>query len=144
MYNFSGLLFRLWGVCGILLLLGVVCIILTKPWVNKFKIKKCILGILIIAFSIGLGAVYIFRIVSPDVSSYTGQFIETSRNNREAPPLPVTNKYVFWNGEGKKQPFYLDLFSKEDIYPYDFEEGKEYTIYYDTFTWIIVKVEAGN
>lgn len=141
MYNFSGIVFRIVGVCGIMLLLGIGCILLEKPWSKNFKIQKCKLGLLLIIFAVCSGLVYASRIVSPKVSSYTGEFIETHRNSRVAPPLPVTNEYVFWNGEGKKQVFYLDIFSKKEIFPDEFENAQKYTIYFDDFTNVIVKVE---
>lgn len=28
MFNFSGVLYRIWGVCGVILVLGVACILL--------------------------------------------------------------------------------------------------------------------
>lgn len=144
MYNYSGLFFRIWGVCGVILLLGVICILVEKPWTTSFKLQDCKLGLIIIAFAVCLGLVYLKRILLPDISSYTGEYIESHRNSRVAPPLPVTNGYVFWDGEGKRPVFYLDLFSKKEIFPYELEEGKEYTIYFDSFTKVIVKVEAAE
>lgn len=141
MYNFSGVLYRIWGVCGVILALGVVCILFEKPWAKNFKIQNCKLGLITIAVAVCLGLVYVSRIVFPDVSSYTGEFIETHRNSRVAPPLPVTNEYVFWNGEGKRRVFYLDIFSKKEICPYEFVCGRKYTIYFDDFTNVITKVE---
>jgi len=141
MFNFSGVFYRIWGVCGILLLLGVVCILVEKPWAKKIKLKDLKIGLVGIALAIGLGLVYASRIVFPDVLSYTGEFVDTHRNSRVAPPLPLTDEYVFWNGEGKRQVFYLDFFSKKEIFPYEFEYGRQYTIYYDDFTNVIVKVE---
>lgn len=142
MYNFSGILYRIWGVCGIILLLGVVCILFEKPWSKGFKLKKCILGIVISAFAICLGAVYVSRILFPDVSSYTGEFVESYRNSRVAPPLPLTSEYIFWNGEGKRQTFYLDAFSKDEIFPLELEVGQKYIIYFDEFTNVIVRIEV--
>ena len=141
MFNFSGVFYRIWGVCGILLLLGVVCILVEKPWAKKIKLKDLKIGLVGIALAIGLGLVYASRIVFPDVLSYTGEFVDTHRNSRVAPPLPLTDEYVFWNVEGKRQVFYLDFFSKKEIFPYEFEYGRQYTIYYDDFTNVIVKVE---
>lgn len=141
MYNFSGLLYRIWGVCGTILVLGVVCILLQKPWTKNFKILDCKLGLTMIVFAVCLGLVYVSRIFFPDVSSYTGVFIETNRNSRVAPPLPVTYEYVFWDGEGKRQVFYLDIFSKEEIFPYEFASNQQYTIYFDEFTNVITRVE---
>lgn len=101
MFNFSGVLYRIWGVCGVILVLGVACILLNRPWARKVKIKDCKLGLIMITAAIGLSLLYASRIVFPGVSSYTGEFIDSHRNSRVAPPLPVTNEYVFWNGEGK-------------------------------------------
>ena len=142
MYNFSGVLYRIWGVCGVILILGVVCILFKKPWAKNVKIQDCKLGLIAIALAICLGLIYASRIVSPDVSSYTGEFIESHRNSRVAPPFPVTYEYVFWNGEGKRQVFYLDIFSKKEIFPYEFVSDQKYTIYFDEFTNVIIKVEA--
>ena len=154
MYNFSGVLYRIWGVCGVILILGVVCILFEKPWVKKVnakedKAKKVKIlnilydkiGLIMIAFAICFGLIYLSRIVFPDVSSYTGEFIESHRNSRVAPPLPLTYEYVFWNGEGKRQVFYLDSFSKKEIFPYEFVSDQEYTIYFDEFTNVITMVE---
>lgn len=141
MYNFSGIWFRIWGVCGAILLLGVVCILLEKPWSNTFKLRDCKIGLICIVIALLFGVGYFKSILSPDVSSYTGEFMSANRNSRVAPPLPVTFQYAFWNGDEQKLVFYLDAFSKKEIFPYEFEQGKEYTIYYDSRTNIIVKVE---
>ena len=106
MYNFSGVLYRIWGVCGIVFLLGVLCILFEKPWINGFRFRNCKLGIIIVAFAICMSLVYASRIILPKVSLYTGAFVEDQRNSRVAPPLPVTYEYVFWDGEGKKKCFF--------------------------------------
>ena len=142
MYNFSGVFFRIWGVCGAILFIGIVCVLLEKPWKKKFKLKGYKLGIFVITFAICLSLIYASRIVFTDVSSYTGEFVDTHRNSRVAPPLPITSEYVFWNGEGKKQVFYLDTFSKKEIFPNEFVKNQKYTIYFDEFTNVIVKVEV--
>lgn len=142
MYNFSGVLFRIWGVCGVILILGVAGILFQKPWANTFDIKNCKSGLFMIGLAICLSIIYASRIVFPNVSSYTGEFVETHRNSRVAPPLPVTHEYVFWNGEGKKQVFYLDSFSKKEIFPYEFVNDQNYTIYFDEFTNVIIRVET--
>ena len=36
--------------------------------------------------------------------------------------------------------FFLDIFSKKEVFPFVFEKGQEYTIYFDEFTKIILKV----
>ena len=141
MFNYSGIIYRIWGVCGIILLIGVICLLIRKPKGDKFKIKHYKVELFTIVFAIVLGLIYISRIIFPSVSSYTGEFIEKHRNSRVAPPLPFTSEYVFLNANGKNPKFYLDSFSKKNIYPFDFEEGKQYTIYFDEFTKVIVRVE---
>lgn len=117
MFNFSGVLYRIWGGCGVILVLGVACILLNRPWARKVKIKDCKLGLIMIAAAIGLSLLYASRIVFPDVSSYTGEFIDSHRNSRVAPPLPVTNEYVFWNGEGKNKLFIWTFSQKKKYSP---------------------------
>ena len=141
MYNFSGVMYRIWGVCGVILMLGFVCLLFERPWKKSFKIQNCKLGLIMIAFSVCLGLIYVSRIVFPDVSSYTGEFVESRRNSRVAPPLPVTYEYVFWNGEGKRHVLYLDIFSKKEIFPSELESGQKYIVYFDEFTNVITKVE---
>jgi hypothetical protein len=123
------------------LILGVVCILFNKPWAKSFKIQDCKLGVIIIAIAVCMGLVYASRIAFPDVSSYVGEFVDVHRNSRVAPPLPITYEYVFWDGEGEKKVFYLDVFSKREIFPDEFVNDQKYKIYYDEFTNVIIKVE---
>ena len=90
MNNYSGIVYRIWGVCGVMLLLGVVCILFEKPRLHKNWLQRCKFGLLTIAFAVCLGAVYASRIFFPNVLSYTGEFVDTHRNSRVAPPLPLT------------------------------------------------------
>ena len=142
--NFSGIYYRLWGVCGIILFIGVMLLLFKKPWSESFEMKKCKIEIVMIAFAVCLALVYVSRIVFPKVSSYTGVFVETHRNSRVAPPLPLTYEYVFWNGDGKKKVVYLDILSKKEIIPFEFEVGQEYTLYYDEFTKVITRVQSSR
>ena len=142
MNNFSGIIYRIWGVCGVMMLLGIVCILFGTPWLQKGWLQRCKFGLLTIAFAVCLSTIYASRIFFPNVLSYTGEFVDTHRNSRVAPPLPLTNEYVFWNGEGKRKVFYLDVLSKEEIYPFEFETGEQYTVYYDSFTKVITRVET--
>ena len=142
MFNFSGIIYRIFGVCGAIFILGIIYILLNKPWSQNFKIQNCKLSIISIALAVCLSLLYISRIIFPAVSSYTGEFIDHHRNSRVAPPLPVTYEYVFGNDEDKKHVFYLDVFSKEKIYPSEFEHGCKYTIYFDKLTKVIVAVKV--
>jgi len=142
MYDFSGVIYRLWAECGIIFCLGLLCILLEKPWQRPRKRSKgYFLGILLMMIALGLGTYYMSRINHQDISVYQGEFIASHRNSRVAPPLPFTFEYVFWDGEGKKPVFYLDIFSKKKIYFPEFIEGCEYVIYFDELTHLIVNVE---
>ncbi len=99
MYDFSGIWFRIWGSAGIILLVGIICIL--------FERKRRKYGYIVVAVAICLSIIYFMRIISPSVSTYDGKFVEQRRNSRIAPPLPFTSEYIFWNGEGKKKTVYL-------------------------------------
>lgn len=142
MYDFSGLVYRIWAVGGILLLIGIVCLLIDKPWSKGFNHKDVKISIILLIIAIGYILCCASRIISPRVSTYTGEFMDTHRNSRVAPPLPLTSEYVFWNGEGKRKVFYLDAFSEKKILPGEFEKGKKYTIYFDDFFKVIVRVEV--
>ena len=141
MYNYSGIWFRIWGVCGIILLLPIVSWLFHCPWKKKVRIQGMKTEIIAVIGVIVLTLYYLSRIVFPNVASYTGAFESSYRDSSVAPPLPVTYGYCFWNGEGKKPIFYLDIYSKRKIFPEEFKEAQEYTIYYDKLTKIIVKVD---
>ena len=138
MNNFSGIVNRIY-ICGVVLSAGITWILFEKPWKKGFKPKKCIPGMAVIAFAVCLGLIYAHRIIVPDVSVCTGEFIGARRNSHIT---AFTYEYVFDNGEDKKYVFCLDTFSKKKIFPSDFEYGKKYTIYFDELTKIIVRVEV--
>ena len=142
MYNFSGIIHRIWCIGGILLLLGIIGVLIdqyeAKQKGKEFKIKNCKVSIITIVLAVGLCLFFISRIVFPNISSYTGVF-QYEKDESRGPLL--SNEYVFWNGGKKNQVFYLDVYSKKKIFPEEFEEAEEYIIYYDELTKIIVGVE---
>lgn len=141
MYDFSGILYRILSTFGLMLLIAIIIILFEKPWSKSFELKNCKFAIVTIIIAVSSTIFYAFLIVSPNVSTYTGKYVDSSRTFSYASPLPFNYKHVFWNGEGKKPMFYLDTFSKEKICPNGFEEGNIYTVYYDEWTNIIVGVE---
>ena len=141
MYNFSGVIYRIWAVCGFIFLLGLLIVIFQQPWRKPRKLKEYAASLLLICSAVFFASIYASRIVFPKIEVYTGEFVSSHPDHRVAPPLPFTNEYVFWNVEGKKQAYYLDVFSKKEIFPYDFEKYQVYTIYFDDFSNVIVKVE---
>ena len=144
MYNFSGITYRLWGECSFFFLLPIISILINILMKKPIRFSKFKIELVSIAFGTVLSIVFLSRILFPGISSYTGEFVESHRTSRVAPPLPFTSKYVFWDGEGEKKVVYLDTFAKKQIVPDGFKQGEEYTVYFDEFTKVIVRVEQGQ
>ena len=138
LYNFSGILYRMGIVCSVLVLLGIVCILLERMPAKKWKKRADKMGWIMIAGSILLALFYASSIVFPDVSAYTGEFVGRHGNGKGF----MIKEYVFWTGEGTKKVLSMDIFSKQEIYPQEFVEGKEYRVYFDERTRIVVGVES--
>jgi glucan phosphoethanolaminetransferase (alkaline phosphatase superfamily) len=134
MYNFAGIKFYYLGKAILYSILTIGLIVLLKIC-KKLKEEKTPLKIKILIILCVVQIIYFvlicqYKISNPNISTYTGEFIE--RHN---------DKHTFWNGDGKKQVFDLILFTKDEVYSDDFEKNKEYKIYFDESTHIIVGVE---
>ena len=139
--NYSGIIYRIWAVGGALVLLGIGCLLASGIRTKSFS-KQCFwAGILCVVYGLGTAVYYIVQLVSPDVASLHGVFYEEYRNSRVAPPLPFTMEYSFYDENNDSRVFYLDVLSKKEIIPEGFLEDKEYIIYYETRTNIIVGAE---
>ena len=141
MYCYDGIVYRILAVSGIMFLLGILCILFEKPWSDTFRMRNCIVGILLLVFSILSGIFYLTRIAFPHVLYYEGEYVEENRNSRAAPPLPLTYEYVFSNeNDEKNQVFYLDVISCNKMIPSGFSSKQTYRIYYDEPTRGIVEI----
>lgn len=138
MWNFNGIVYRIWAVAGLIILLGVACLLISKIGKKDFNKECCSVGILCTLGGIAFAIYYASCVFSQQVSSFQGTFYETYRNSRVAPPLPFTMEYRFYDANDTSQVFYLDIFSMKEMIPEDFVLGKEYTIYYETNTNVIV------
>ena len=139
--NYSGIIYRIWAVGGAMVLLGIGCLLVSGIRKKSFS-KQCFMaGVLCAVYGLGTAVYYIAQLVSPDVASLHGVFYEEYRNSRVAPPLPFTMEYSFYDENNDSRVFYLDVLSKKEIIPEGFLEDKEYIIYYETSTNIIVGVE---
>ncbi len=139
--NYSGIIYRIWAVGGAIVLLGIGCLLVSGIRTKSFS-KQCFLaGVLCAVYGLGTAVYYVAQLVSPDVSSLRGVFHEEYRNSRVAPPLPFTMEYSFYDENNDSRVFYLDVISKKEIIPEGFLEDKEYIIYYEASTNIIVGVE---
>ena len=150
MCDFSGLEYRIFSVGIISLFCGLICFIMSlifkkrkssESGSKKDSVKAVILGLLFVFISVTYSGYHIFKIHQPVVCVHEGYFIEERRNSRVAPPLPFTMQYTFTNDNQPNCKFYLDVFSKREIYDEEFEKNANYRIYYEEDTDIIVKVE---
>ncbi len=141
MYNFAGIQFKIISESGIFFLLGIAIVLLTKPWINGPFHGKAKIGWVSIAVGLIVAVVYLSRILIPQVSVHNGELLYERRTNEAVSILPVTYEYIFDNGEMPKKVLILDAFSMEEIYPGGLSEGKRYSVHYDEFTNVIVRIE---
>ena len=141
MYRLDGLLYRVFCVGGIILIVSVILLLLSKFWdkrrLNRSDLRIAIFGIVLSLIYCGA---YVYKIINPDILAYQGYFEEAYRDSRVAPPIPATYAYVFSNNESKKA-FYLDSFSTKNIIKQDFKKGDIYCVYYEKGSRIIVGIE---
>ena len=142
MYNYSGITYRLWGECGIIALLGIVCLVIafisSKPESLK---RNSVIGIVALVTAVLSSLEYVSSIKNPDIQVFEGTYSEGYRDSRVAPPLPFTWKYRFVDTEGTNGNYYIDTFTKKEIFNEDLIKGERYRIYYEADTQIIVKIE---
>ena len=147
MYDLSGILYRIYTTDSILLFLGVINIVLNKLLYKKWlPSKKHWVLILMIIVALGSMLWHMCVFISPNVETFTGEFVKSYRDSSIAPPLPFTYEYLFSYPENpnKKRGFYIDSFSSKKIFPEKLEVGKTYTIHYDKSTKVIVRVDVAN
>lgn len=140
--NYSGIIYRIWGEAGIIILLGLACLLFSGFRTKSFSKQCFIAGVLSVLYGCGTVAYYAICLFSPQINSFQGVFYEEYRNSRVAPPLPFTMEYSFYDESNKSKVFYLDVFSKKEILPEGFLENTEYSICYETRTNIIIGVES--
>lgn len=142
MYHYSGIVYRLWAVCGILALIGALCLLIAWRSRGDSRNRETVLaGVLCVLLAAALGIHYGYCLAKPDIQSFQGTFESEYRNSRVAPPLPLTMEYTFRDTDGKAKVFYMDVLSKKEICSSGFEAGETYTVFYEGRTNIILKVE---
>lgn len=141
-YCFDGLIYRIFAVGGVITLAGTAPFFISRfasrsePAVWE---KQCFLlsGVFGVIYTLW----YLILLLNPAISMHRGYFIDEYRDSRVAPPLPLTMAYSFSNDYQPRPVFYLDVFSKKKIFNQEFDADKEYIIYYEEHTNIILKVE---
>lgn len=136
---FDGIIYRIWAEAGVIVLIGIVLIVLSKAPKERCDIR---FGVFSILFGMGIALFLIGRIAFPSVEIDEGTYLYSERNSRAAPPLPFTDEYVFDFGRELKDSVYLDVFSRKKLFPEGFTEGELYQVTYDSVTHVILDAEA--
>ena len=137
--HFDGIIYRIWAVSGVIVLIGLVILVLSRAPKERHDIR---FGVFMILFGAGIALFLFSRIAFPSVEIDEGTYLYSERNSRAAPPLPFTDEYVFDFGRELKDSVYLDVFSRKKLFPEGFTEGQLYQVTYDSVTHVILDVEA--
>ncbi len=138
MYNFSGIYYEMKSSCGFFLICGILLLLMSKFWVkSKKNIKEIVGGLVCVLLAIASMVYYMHIIKNPQVRTHEGYFVQENRAHRHL----LMMEYSFTNEDGLKPVFNLDVLSKKEIYPDDFDKNIKYRIYYEEETYMIIKVE---
>ena len=96
-----------------------------------------------LSFFVVYTSFHLYALMNLHVLSFEGELTRQYRDSRVAPPLPTTYAYVFDTGEKKKRTVYLDSFTRNK-YDEEIVVGREYTVYYEQGTKVILKLEENN
>lgn len=143
--NYSGIIYRICACGGVFIILGIILLVF-RIFDSKPNKREAI--VMIAMFSVGIIyiSLHLYILINPTVEQCNGRFVRMYRDSRVAPPLPFTFAYVIdSNSEELNQTFYLDTFSKSEIFyevGMELDEEVEYRIYYEKFTNIILRIEC--
>ena len=140
MYNYSGIIYRIYAVPTPFLILGLFMLFIVFSKSSKKRRGNLILCAVLLATSILTASFYLYKSANPIIESCTGYFVE----QRSDPNVAFSDVFSFDTRDDLKKLFDLDIFSKKDIFPNDFIEGEKYIIFYERDTKIIVAVEKAN
>lgn len=138
MWDFSGIVNRIWTVGGFITLLGISCMLVSEIGRKDFN-KSCFgAGVFCTLVGIAFAIYFASCILFPKVDSFRGTFEKRVNNTRS---VPYTTECRFYDAESKLHVAYLDPFSRKEMLPEDFIPEDEYIIYYETRSEVIVGVE---
>lgn len=138
MYNFGGIYYQMKSNAVLFVILGVVFLILSRCWnVDKRNVKEMIIGLACIILAVSSIIYYSIIINNPKILTHEGYYVSEHRVNKHI----LKMEYCFSNGDEIKPVFYLDVLTKKEIYPEEFNSEKMYRIFYEEETDMIVKVE---
>lgn len=138
MYNSGGIYYQMKSNAVLFVILGVVFLILSKCWnVDKRNINEMVIGLVCVVLAISSVIYYSIIINNPKILTHEGYYVSEQRVNTHI----LKMEYCFSNGDEIKPVFYLDVLTKKEIYPEEFDSEQKYRIFYEEKTDIIVRVE---
>ena len=138
MYNFGGIYYEFERTVSIFAIGGVVILLYSKFWnVHKRNMKNMIFGLVCIILAIYEFVDYSNILAHPKILIHEGYYDSENRSSRRLCRMD----YCFSNEKGLKPVFNLDIWTKKEIYPKDFNKKQKYRIFYEEETDTIVKIE---
>lgn len=138
MYNLGGIYYQMKSDAILYIVLGVVFLILSRCWnMDKRNTKEMIIGVVCIVLAIGSIIYYSIIINNSRISTHEGYYVSEQRVNTYI----LKREYCFSNEDETKPVFYLDVLTKKEIYPENFDSNQKYRIFYEEKSDVIVKVE---
>lgn len=142
MYYLDGIVYRIIYVGGIILLIGLLVLAISRFWIPQKANKPTRnIAVFIIIVSIIYICFHIYKLCNPKIVCHEGYL---TREYRDSAVGPFTHAYVFTNGDGLKQTYYIDVFSKKDMIASDLDTQTLYRVYYEADLRIIVFIEIVN
>ena len=138
MYNFGGIYYEMRRIVGFSALVGVMCLLSSKFWnVHKRNMKDMVFGLVCIIWAIFEFVDYSNILAYPKILIHEGYYDSENRSSRRLCRMA----YCFSNEKGLKLVFNLDIWTKKEIYPKDFNKKQKYRIFYEEETDTIVRIE---
>lgn len=135
----QGILARLWCSSGVVILIGVFCLLIM--WIEKEKKTETIaVACLCVLLGVGVGIWYSYALLNPDTQIVSGTFVYDQKKTDAMPPLPLTREYIFEDEQGQRIDLYMDSFTKKQVFPETLAPGESYIITYEERTDLILKI----
>lgn len=143
-YDVGGLFYRVWWQGFAALLISGLVLLIVIIFQRRKKSKKdrkqankkdFIIPIIAMIVSSAYMFFFLYKANHPKIISHEGYFVRENRHRG------MEWEYCFTNGDEKKKIFYIDSFTRKDIYAEDFSSEIRYRVYYEEDTKIILRIE---
>lgn len=119
-------------------MVGILFLVCSRFWIIEKRNKRDLLiGLVSVLLCICSVGYHYYAISRLEVGIHEGFFIRENRDN----PYLFRMEYCFSNSDDLKPIYYLDVFSKKEIFPEELTEKNMYRVYFDKRTEVILKIE---